>query len=545
MARLKAANNARTTLAQTIDATVTSFTVADASIFPDPPFRITIDDEIMEVGAKDNATNTFSNVIRGVENTISASHDSGAVVENRFTAGTLAELIDANEAQAKVDTHAILNQTHGIGTGYYIAKTSRTDQLPAWIDIPDKPTAFNPIAHKTTHAIGGADALTPADIGAVKNTAGVPELLADVLANRPTAGVVGRLFFATDTGEIYRDNGTTWDLAAASRDGLAAHLADNEPHADYVVQKSGDTMTGNLDVPVLIANGSWIKVNSPDGNSHYELLNNGVRRALIYWENTTGELRLRKYDTDGVTILAEMALDESALELRNSDLLLANAAIVQGIQRKRGDRLSYLYIDFPDLVTQGGRVRFFRETNTTGTLIFEILKGDGTSAAVFYVDARAGSVKVNGNEVWHMGNLGLACVIKHSANQAIATNTFTKLVFDTEEYDPLNMHDPTTNNTRITIPQSGKYLVVAQVRFDTTTGGTIRQAEILKNGTTVIANERSLAASGVTAHFSVVTMRNFTAGDYLEVRVYQDSGATVNIEAVDAYSPIFSVVKVG
>lgn len=93
MARLKAANNARTTLAQTIDATVTSFTVADASIFPDPPFRITIDDEIMEVGAKDNATNTFSNVIRGVENTISASHDSGAVVENRFTAGTLAELM--------------------------------------------------------------------------------------------------------------------------------------------------------------------------------------------------------------------------------------------------------------------------------------------------------------------------------------------------------------------------------------------------------------------------------------------------------------------
>jgi hypothetical protein len=226
MSRLKAANNARTILTQAIDATTTSFTVASASIFPDPPFRITIDDEIMEVGAKDNATNTFSSVIRGIENTVATSHNSGAYVENRFTAGTLAELIDANEAQAKVDTHAILNQTHGIGTGYYIAKTSRTDQLPAWADIPDKPTAFNPTAHKSTHAIGGVDVLTPADIGAVKNTAGVPELLADVLANRPTPGVVGRLFFATDTGEIYRDNGTTWDLAAASRDGLAAHLAD-------------------------------------------------------------------------------------------------------------------------------------------------------------------------------------------------------------------------------------------------------------------------------------------------------------------------------
>lgn len=252
MSRLKAANNARTTLTQAIDATTNSFTVASASIFPDPPFRITIDDEIMEVGAKDNATNTFSSVIRGVENTVPSSHNSGAYVENRFTAGTLAELIDANEAQAKVDTHAILNQTHGIGTGYYIAKTSRTDQLPAWADIPDKPTAFNPIAHKTTHAIGGADALTPADIGAVKNTAGVPELLADVLANRPTAGVVGRLFFATDTGEIYRDNGTTWDLAAASRDGLAAHLAETaQAHKVYFgsanfAGPNGVTITHNL-----------------------------------------------------------------------------------------------------------------------------------------------------------------------------------------------------------------------------------------------------------------------------------------------------------
>jgi|GEM_PF-2428501 len=42
-------------------------------------------------------------------------------------------------AQAKVDTHASSKQTHGIGTGYYIAKTSRADQLVAWDDIQGKP----------------------------------------------------------------------------------------------------------------------------------------------------------------------------------------------------------------------------------------------------------------------------------------------------------------------------------------------------------------------------------------------------------------------
>jgi len=97
-------------LTQAIDAAVTSFTVADASIFPVPPFRITIDNEIMEVGAKDNPTNTFSSVLRGQEETTAASHANDAVVENRLTAGTYGELA----TQASLDAHlAETAQAHG------------------------------------------------------------------------------------------------------------------------------------------------------------------------------------------------------------------------------------------------------------------------------------------------------------------------------------------------------------------------------------------------------------------------------------------------
>jgi len=38
-------------------------------------------------------------------------------------------------------------------------------------------------------------------------------ILEDVLANRPPAGIQGRLFHATDTDEWYYDNGTSWELA--------------------------------------------------------------------------------------------------------------------------------------------------------------------------------------------------------------------------------------------------------------------------------------------------------------------------------------------
>ena len=71
-------------------------------------------------------------------------------------------------------------------------------------------------AHASRHAKGGADELTPSDIGAVENSGGVPEALADTEANRPAAGVTGRIFIATDTHKIYRDTGTAWDVIGGS-----------------------------------------------------------------------------------------------------------------------------------------------------------------------------------------------------------------------------------------------------------------------------------------------------------------------------------------
>lgn len=36
-------------------------------------------------------------------------------------------------------------------------------------------------------------------------------IVSDVIANRPAAGISGRLFVSTDEGKLYRDNGSSWD----------------------------------------------------------------------------------------------------------------------------------------------------------------------------------------------------------------------------------------------------------------------------------------------------------------------------------------------
>jgi hypothetical protein len=49
----------------------------------------------------------------------------------------------------------------------------------------------------------------------VLNQLATPILYADTLANRPSASIIGRVFFRTDNPfGVYRDNGTSWDLIA-------------------------------------------------------------------------------------------------------------------------------------------------------------------------------------------------------------------------------------------------------------------------------------------------------------------------------------------
>jgi hypothetical protein len=68
----------------------------------------------------------------------------------------------------------------------------------------------------STSILGSSSfSLTP-DVNGVPVMLGTntPSVASDVFANRPVAGVVGRIFVSTDTLRVYRDTGTVWALIA-------------------------------------------------------------------------------------------------------------------------------------------------------------------------------------------------------------------------------------------------------------------------------------------------------------------------------------------
>ena len=68
---------------------------------------------------------------------------------------------------------------------------------------------------------------------------GASVVMADVLAARGAAATAGKLFYATDTGNLYRDNGAAWVLIGTTDHGALSGLGDND-HPQYVLNSLAD-----------------------------------------------------------------------------------------------------------------------------------------------------------------------------------------------------------------------------------------------------------------------------------------------------------------
>lgn len=118
--------------------------------------------------------------------------------------------------------------------------------------------------------------------------------------------------------------------------------------------------------------------------------------------------------------------------------------------------------------------------------------------------------------------------IQRNANQSIPNNTDTALQFDIVNFDTHNMYDG-LNNTRLTIPIDGLYLMGADISWAATTA--VKEAAFRLNGVTELDRQSASDPLSGTIFWAqnLQYLWFFSQGDYVEVVAFQNSGAPINV----------------
>lgn len=154
---------------------------------------------------------------------------------------------------------------------------------------------------------------------------------------------------------------------------------------------------------------------------------------------------------------------------------------------------------------------------TTGQPVQEAW-GDAVAAAIAELQAAAGRVHV-----------------VRTTDQSIPNSAYTSLAFNSERYDVGGYHDPAVNPSRLTVPagKAGPYIIGGAGSLDALNPtGAYRAMRILLNGGGVLAQANmgfhATAGTASVPQATVTMAWDLVAGDYVELQLYQDSGAAIN-----------------
>jgi len=157
---------------------------------------------------------------------------------------------------------------------------------------------------------------------------------------------------------------------------------------------------------------------------------------------------------------------------------------------------------------------------------------------------------------WAPGNLVVSPSVRvfRSTVQSVPSSTWTSISWDTVRYDrgPA-AHWNINNPTRLTCQVAGTYAISGHVTFNNIAGGTYRIIDLHINGTRYTAINGMSGGVAITAasppYISIPEIVYLNVGDYIELRAYQDSGSSLNINAGDnagtEYSCDLSMALIG
>jgi hypothetical protein len=128
----------------------------------------------------------------------------------------------------------------------------------------------------------------------------------------------------------------------------------------------------------------------------------------------------------------------------------------------------------------------------------------------------------------------LGCRACRSSAQAIAHNSWTAVSFNTEIHDTDNCF--TATSSRMYTRHSGYYMAGGNVQWQSSTDGA-RGIRVLVNGTTQLVTQAyDVPDVPWSWYLSIATgMFWMDANEYIEIQVYQSSGASLNAEWADGW----------
>lgn len=130
-----------------------------------------------------------------------------------------------------------------------------------------------------------------------------------------------------------------------------------------------------------------------------------------------------------------------------------------------------------------------------------------------------------------------------AVNQSITTATPTALTFDVEYFDTNTMHDNAVNNSRLTIPIAGFYLMGADVVWASSTAQ--REVFFRLDGITELDRQSAINLNGVTHHQNLQYLWFFEVAQYIEVIAFQTSGAGLNVTPTTDEPVVFWAMYLG
>jgi hypothetical protein len=167
--------------------------------------------------------------------------------------------------------------------------------------------------------------------------------------------------------------------------------------------------------------------------------------------------------------------------------------------------------------------------DTSGNLVFQTQAGTYTQT----VPNATGTVMVTGN---------MPAFSAYNSNaQSVANATYTKIQFNTKEFDTNSNYDNATNY-RFTPTVAGYYQVNLSVGNGSgnTTGYTL--ALIYKNGSAFKTNLGQPSVNGPSTSVSAIIQMNGST-DYLEGYWFQNSGGALNASSGQQYT-VFSAAMI-